>query len=490
MKLREMKLGRGLLLAGTVAFIAAGCASGGGGGPATPRPTTTGPSPSIAEGEAEREDQFTRAAQDFLDDGFGREAIGQQVEADNFFEQAVAQARQAVAADPTNPRAQIILGEAAIATGNFAEGGDAYARALDLRPAYVDETRATREQAWLELYQEGVPFINAGDYPAVIEIYAAADQIYDERPEIKIILGQLLAQEGEYDRAIEVMEEARGIIESPRIEEVDSATAVGWLESADDIDPTIAQSLLQGDRFADAIPVLQTLVDREPDNLQYVFSLATSYQETGQDDSAIALYNEVAERPGLEASEYVELGIGLYQLEEFVDAAAAFGQAAEAAPNDRDALELGVNSLQLAYVGNDTAEASPDETAMWVDLAQRWIDLDPNNPQAYTALAQGLIRTGDQSRNAELLNAAEALDVQVRNLRMTRTRSGATVVGTVTAPGDDAPSEATVTFTFYDANGIALGTETTTVSFAGGSAGLNISFEGEGVEGYGYEIGG
>jgi tetratricopeptide (TPR) repeat protein len=492
MKLREMKLGKGLMLAGAVAFIAAGCAGGGtgSGGGALPPGVPLPESSNADDGEREREDQYTRAAQDFLDDGFAQETLGQQAAADQAFAQALAQARQGVAADPTNPRAQILLGEAAIATDNYAEGGAAYAEALDLRPAYVDETRGVREQAWLALYNEGVPFINSGDYPAVIEIYGAADQIYDERPEIKVVLGQLLASEGEYDRAIAVMEEARAIIESPRIEEVDSATARSWREQADDIDPTIAQSLLQTDRYADAIPVLQSLIDRDPDNLQYVFSLATSYQETDQDDQAIALYNEVAQRSGLEPGDYVELGVGLYQMEEYQDAAAAFGQAAEAAPYDRDALELGVNSLQLAYVGNDSIQASPAEVEMWIDLAGRWIELDPNNPQAYTALAQGLIRTGDESRNAELLNAAEAIDIQVRNLRMIRSRTGATITGSVLASGDDAPSEVTLTFTFYDAAGTTLGTETTTVAIQGGSAGLSIQFDGEAVDGYGYVVGG
>jgi tetratricopeptide (TPR) repeat protein len=488
MKLGETKLGKGLLLAGTLAFIATGCASGGGG--TSMGPASAGPSPqaSAADGEREREDQFTRAAQDFLDDGFAQETLGQQASADLAFGQALDQARQAVAADPTNPRAQILLGEAAIATDNYAEGGEAYAEALELRPAYIDETRGVREQAWLALYNEGVPFINAGDYPAVIEIYSAADQIYGERPEIKVVLGQLLASEGEYDRAIEVMQAARSIIEGPRIEEVDSATARSWREQADDIDPTIAQSLLQLERYADAIPVLQSLADQYPDDLQYVFSLATAYQETDQDDQAIALYNQVAERPGLQAADYLELGFGLYRMEEYLGAHTAFRQASDAAPNDRDALELGVNSLQVYYVDSDSLEASPAEVGAWVDMAERWIELDPNSDRAYIALAQGLIRQGDESRNAELLNAAEALPVVVRNLQMTRTRSGATVVGSALPRGDDAPEQVTIEFTFYDAAGTVLGTETAQLTFQGGSAGLNVQFQGEGVEGYGYEI--
>jgi len=488
-----MKLRNGLLVAGTIAFVAAGCAGGagssGGGMPSsTPAP---GPSSSAASGESEREDAFTRAAQDFLDDGFAAETLGQTDEATAAFQEAVAQAEQAVQSDPTNPRAHILLGEASIEVGAYEQAGEAYAEALELRPAYIEDTRATREQVWVRLYNEGVPLINAADYAGAIEVFGAADQIYGERPEIKIILGQLLAQEQRYEEAIEVMRSAREVIESPRIEEVDTATASSWLEQSADINPTIAQSLLMLEEYGEAVPVLQALIDENPGELQYVFSLATAYTETGQTEQAIELYNEVAAQPGLGAENYLDLGLGLYRLEDYTAAAAAFGQAAEAAPYDRDALELGVNSLQLTFQGNDSIEASPEQVDAWVDMAQRWIELDPYSDRAYVALAQGLARTGDSSEAPEYLNRAESLPFNVRNLQMTRTRGGANVVGSVARRTEDAPSDLTLLFTFYDASGGVLGTETAQITLPAGegaSAGLNVTFEGEGVEGYGYEL--
>ena len=488
-----MKFRNGLLFAGSLAFLAAGCAGGGsgsGGGalpPGLPLPEQT---PAEA-GERPREDDFTRAAQDFLDDGFAQETLGQVEAAAVAFQQAIAQAEQAASADPTNPRAQILLGEAAVEIGDYALAGDAYQRALELRPAYVEETRAFREQQWVRLYNEGIPFINAAEYAEAIEILAAADRIYGDRPEIKVILGQLYAQEQEYELAIASMESARAILDGPRIMEVDSATAAEWIDGAEPIDPTIAQSLLQLERWADAVPVLESLIADRPGELPYVFSLADAFRELDRSAEAIALYNDVAAQSGLEAQEYLQLGIGLYQLDEYRDAAQAFMRAAEVAPYDRDALELGVNSLQLTYVGNEEMEAPADEVAAWVDMAQRWIDLDPNNPQAYTALAQGLSREGDTSRAPELLNTAEALPFSVRNLQMTRTRGGANVVGSISRLSDDAPSNVTLLFTFYDGAGNVLGTETETVALPAGegaSAGLNVDFQGEAVEGYGYSV--
>jgi tetratricopeptide (TPR) repeat protein len=449
------------------------------------------PASSGDSGERPRENQFTRAAQDFLDDGFAAETLGRQAEADAAFQQALEQAQQAVDLDETNPRAWLLLGEAAVSAKEYVRAGEAYERALELRPAYLEETRAQREQTWVTLYQLAAPLVNSGEYEEAIEIFGAADAVYEERPEIKVILGQLLAQEGEYESAIQVLEEAKAIIDSPRVEEMDSTTAANWMDQREDIDPTIAQALMLGEMYTEAIPFLQGMIDAGETDVNYALNLATAYRETEQPDEAARVYEEVAQRDGLEPGDYLQLGIGLYQLEAYEEAAVAFFQATDVAPYDRDALELGVNSLQLTYVQSDSIEAPPETVEQWVDAAQRWLDLDPSNPQAYTALAQGLARTEDASRAPELLNAAGALPINVRNLQMTRTMAGANISGTVSRATEDAPSAVQLLFTFYDAAGNVLGQQPFNGQLpdaVGGSTQITVVFNGGEVDGYGYEV--
>lgn len=492
----------GLLIAGSLAmFAACGGAgtgaprpSGGSGGgalpPGTPLPSQTGGGP-VEAGEREREDQFTRAAQDFLNQGYTAQTQGNDAAAATAFAEAMAQAEAAAAADPSNPRAQILLGEAAVEAGEYEKAGQAYALALVLRPEYEEDTRALREQVWVRLYNEAIPGLQSGDYETALPILAAADRIYGDRPEIKLLLGQVYAQEERYEESIEAMEDARSVIEGPRIEEVDTATARSWREGASDINPTIAQSLVRLERFADAVPVLEELIVERPEELAYVFTLADAFRELDRTAEAIALYNEVAARPGLGAGDYLQLGLGLYRLDEYPDAAQAFMQSAEVAPYDRDALELGVNSLQLYYVGNEEAEATPAEVEAWVDMSERWLELDPHNDDPYQALAQGLARQDDTGRAPELLNAAQALPFLVANLQMTRTRTGANIAGVVRRVTDEAPETVSLLFTFYDAAGNVLGTQPQTVALptgAGAVANFNVTFEADGVEGYGYSV--
>ncbi|HKK93012.1 MAG TPA: tetratricopeptide repeat protein, partial [Longimicrobiales bacterium] len=382
-----MKVRKGLLFAASLLFIGTGCASGGGGGTPASGPGPSGPAPassSAADGERERSDQFTGAAEEYLDDGFAQETIGNQQAADQAFTEALAQARLAVENDPTNPKAHLLLGQAAVENEEWDLAAEAYAEALELRPAYLEERRAEREQMWIQLYNEGAPLINEGDYQTAIAIFGAADAVYSERPEIKILLGQLLAQEQEFDRAIELQEEARAIIESPRIEEVDSATAASWMEEAEDIDPRVAQWMLLSERYVDAIPVLESLVADHPSNLQYVFSLAGAFGQTEQADEAVALYEEVATRSGLSPNDFVRIGLGLYGLDEFLTAADVFSQAIELSRYSRDAYEFGAISL-LQIEQQDSVGLDEEELDQLLEFAEGWVRLDPNSTQAHSA---------------------------------------------------------------------------------------------------------
>ncbi len=490
-----MNLRKGFLFATGLAFAATGCASGGGGGSAAPAmsssPAAAAPVSNPADGERPREDEFTRAAQDFLDDGFAQEMLGQAATAQAALQNAVTQAELAVQADPTNPRAHMLLGEAYLALGRYVEAGNSYEQALELRPAYAAETDAEREQGWVTVYEAAAPLVQAGDYDRSIELFRAADQIYANRPEVKIILGQILVQEGQYDEGIRYLEEADELIDGPRINEVDSATAEGWRERQVVIMPTIASALLTSEQYDRAIPVLESLREREPENIDYVLSLATSFRETGQDDAAKELYTEVASMNGLPSRNYESLGIGLYQFEDYLAAADAFEKATEASVNSRDALELAVNSLQLYYVSGERETPAAD-LDRWVAMAQRWRELDPANSQAFIATAQAMNRRQDMSEAGALMNAAEALPFTVRNLQMTRFGGGATVSGNVMRGASEA-SVAQMRFTFYDSMGNAIGTHDLTVNLPtaeGASSRIDFEFESAGaeVDGYGYEV--
>ena len=89
--------------------------------------------------------------------------------------------------------------------------------------------------------------------------------------------------------------------------------------------------------------------------------------------------------------------------------------------NERDALEMWARSLQI-----DSAYAAVP------DVAERWIELDPNSQNALLIYAQSVNQTGNSQLAGELVQRIDALDVTVDELQMQRYGSGgARVTGTV-----------------------------------------------------------
>lgn len=471
-----MKIRFGLVL--TMALGAGACAGGAStGGSPTPGSTSPAGATMLAQGERPRQDDDTRAAQNALEQAVGAEAEAQ---AETLFLQALTSARAAIAADSTNPLAWRLAGEAAIGAGDFTQADQYLDRAEQLRPIYALETEGIREQAWLDLYQQAAPLVNQGDYEGAAEIFEDANSIYDQRPEVMITLGQIYAQLGEYDRSIENLERAEAIITSDKIEEMDTATARSWREQGADIPLTKATVLAQGGRFEEAVVMFRELVAQDPGNVTLSRNLAAILIQMGNNEEAFQVYDDLLNRPNLTSADLYNIGVGFYQGSDYERAATAFGKAAEASPRDRDAIEMWARSLQI-----DSAYADVPP------VAERWIELDPYNQNAYLILAQAVNQTGDGARASDLVRQIEALEISVNDLQLMQTATGVAVTGSVTNKTLQPGTNVTFNFTFYDTRGNEVGTASETVSV--GTTDSAASFEVdvpnmELVAGYGYTV--
>ena len=54
----------------------------------------------------------------------------------------------------------------------------------------------------MNLYQQGIPYVQTGDYETAIQFFEWANDIYKGRPEANVILGQIYAQLRDHDAAI------------------------------------------------------------------------------------------------------------------------------------------------------------------------------------------------------------------------------------------------------------------------------------------------
>ncbi len=482
-----------LVVAGTLVIMGGCAASSGGGGSSS----SAGPSAALsggtalAQGERPRENDMTREAARHIEQGQESETPE---EAQVHYEMAVQSAQAAIAADSTNPLPYYQLGLAQMGLDDYVAANEALSEAERLRPVYELETMGVRERAWIDLYQEAAPIVNTGDYEGAIEIFKNADAIYDRRPEVKAYMGQLYVQVGEYDAAIASLRGAQEIIGDDELRaEMDSATVASWDETGAQLPIYVTQALMQTQRYGEAAQELQALLAEDPENMNYLRQLASLYVEMDQPEDAQAVYDRMAATGNLSGAEHYAIGVGYYQMENWDGAINSFKTAAEVSVNDRDALEMWSRSVQLAYpTGEDAPEAPAGVLEEMMAAAERWMELDPNNRNAYLILAQTANRMGDQDRAAELVGAIEDLPVIVNNIQLQRfPDGGGLVAGSIMNVSAEAGSMVTIDITFYDEGGAEIASEQTSVTLPAQEAAQAFQVEVSGSQtlaGYGYTV--
>lgn len=473
-----MRLRLGFMLVCVLATTAAGCASAG------------GPSP---DGMRPRETSETRDAESALNLAM----IAGPEQGNENYETALSAALAAITADSVNPLAYKLAGQALIGLDRLDEAAEMLDMAEELRPAYfAEETEAIREGAWIDQYQRAQPMMDAGDYLGAAEVLEGANTIYQQRPEIMVVLGQIYVQEGQPDRAITYLRRADSVIEA-RAEQVDSAMIAEWRITQADIPVQVAQALLSAERYDEAAEELQGLVAQNPDNTLYANNLASIYIQTDQPDLAVDVYEELLERSDLAPSDYYSIGVGFYNIARYDDAADIFEQGVNTAERDRDSVEMWARSIQM-YHTQDTTRMTPESLQEIIGVLERWVELDPNSQAGNLILAQAFNNMGDDDRTVEVIERMEGMTIQVIDLTLRRNPSGgATVVGTVENRNGTPGSQVAMQFTFYDAAGNAIGSQTqqvmlvgpqATQTTAGGRTPIEVVFSSDQqVDGYSYE---
>ena len=474
-----MKIRFGLVLTLALGLGLAGCASGGGGGgaPSAGGATSLGGT-ALAQGERPRQTENTRAAQRHLNDGDGADT---DAEAQEHFALALTSAMAAITEDGRNPLAHRQAALANLSLGNYTAAGNHFDQAAELRPIYEFEDESIREQTWIELYDQAIPLVNSGDYEGSIEFFENANGIYSGRPEAMFTLAQVHASLRNHDAALENIENALAIVNSDKIEEMDSTTAASWREQAAELPLLQAQVYADAGRFEEAVTGYRVLSAENPDDIPIARNLAAILSQMGDEAGAFIEYEKLIQRSDLAATDFYAIGVGFYTGSDYTRAAAAFEGAATRNVNDRDALEMWARSLGLDSVYADVAA-----------VGERWIELDPNAQTGYLLMAQAVNQVGDDSRAGDLIRLIDELVVDVSDLQITRLEDGgARVNGSVGNKTLEAGQTVTLTFTFYTESGDAMGTVTHEVTV--GEEGMKEIFEVEyttadAVGGYGYTL--
>lgn len=418
-----------LPLVAATAVVLAGCASGSGGGGAA------------EEGNPPRDNSHTRSAELFLTQA---QTLGDATK----YTDALSAANNSILEEPTNPRGYFQAGRAQAGMEDYVAADTLFERALELYPAYAEEVRIERENAWIALFNRSIEPMNAGAPEDGIRLLEMAETIFPgQRPEALINLGVGYSNVDRNDEAVDAFGEALELIRNPRLEGADSATVAGWAEQESSVAFNRAQLLSQLERYDEAAAEYQAYLESNPSDVSALSALAAVMSSAGRPDSAQAIYDRLLNQDELEPRDYFNIGVGLYGAEVFDQAAEAFRKVAEVGPENRDAV---YNYAQSLF------EAEDWETLL--SVGRDLVDLDGYNSNSYHILARALINTGDEQEAVRVLQAGEELPFNLENSRLEpRSGGGGSVEAELINNSLAAGETVTVRVHFVSDDGVVIG---------------------------------
>ncbi len=423
------KLRFGLPLAAAVAVVATACASGSGGGGAA------------EEGNPPRDNGHTRSAELFLTQA---QTLGDPAR----YNDAMDAASNSILEEPTNPRGYFQAARAQIGLEDYVAADTLFDKAMELYPAYAEEVRIERENAWIAMFNRSIEPMNAGNPEEGLRFLEMAETIFPRRrPEALINLGVGYSNVNRNDDAIEAFGAALELIRNPTLEGADSATVATWAEQESSVAFNRAQLLSQSERYDEAAAEYHAYLESNPGDISALSNLAAIMSSAGQPDSAQAIYDHLLNQDGLEPRDYFNIGVGLYGAEVFDRAAEAFREVAEVGPENRDAVYNYAQSLFEA-----------EQWEVLLDVGRNLVELDGYNSSSYAILARALINTGDEQEAVRVLQMGEDLAFNLESSQLQpRSAGGGSVTADLINKSLDAGTTVTVRVHFISDDGVTVG---------------------------------
>ena len=271
-----MRFHRGLFLAAGVTAVAGACAAAGTG--AAAGGTGAFPSVACAEGVPATPSPAAVAAQRSL-------LLGRSAE-------AFTAAQAAATAEPGNPQNQFLLGQAAVATGNYEAADSAWDRAAQLCSAFEAEINPERERGWATAFQAGLEAYQQNDTATAMASWQRANALYAGRPDAYYNLGVVYSQRGDMTRATEAYRQTLSVLDRMPADTsaTEMATRAETRQNALAGLLSVGARQFQAEQYGPAIEVFRQLTTIDPNNRDawYNYALALYKQERWADLAPIA----------------------------------------------------------------------------------------------------------------------------------------------------------------------------------------------------------
>lgn len=445
-----MRVQRGMFLALAAAVAVGACAPGA---------TTAGP----GGGARLAETRFTTAAKLQIAQAEGAEGERQE----QLFRQALEQSLQGVQSAPGNPQHHYLAAIAFAGLGDV-EGADSmWNQALEMYPGYAEDIMVAREQAWAMQFNRGVVAYNANDLQRAVQHWEAANRLFDRRPEAYFNLAAVYSAEQQYDRAIQAFQASVAALDREPGRELTPEETAERAESRANALQNLGNLQLFTEQFAAAEQTFRRLTEVQPTSVEARSNLALALARQNRQDDAMAVYRELLGAPNLSPEEMMSVGIGLFQSQQYEQAAQAFRRVTETQAHNRDAW---YNLLNALYAQQRWQDAVP--------VGERLLEMDPLNENAILIMVQAHREARQQQRALQYAERNQAAPVHLDQLQLRQEGSRVTLRGVASGNRARAGTPVRIEFTVFGPQGQPIGTETVTVDAPaqGQTTNFNASF--------------
>lgn len=404
------------------------------------------------------------------------------------YERALESALRSIERDPTNARHYMTAGQSALSLERWVMADTMLTRAEELDPRLAEDIEREREEGWVAAVNVGLQARQAGDLDKALDLFRAADMLYQGRPEAMALMGALHEQRGEPEDAIAAYRRALEVFAQGPPEILPEDAVETWHQERQVATFNLANLLARADRPGDAAEVLGRFLADAPATMdpaarrEALTARAALLTQAGRASEAEAIYEELLGRGDLGATEFLQIGIGMFNAGDYERAVDAFERAAQLSPYSRDAQLNLIQSLHAAAADLEDEPRTPARdqrlNSMYDRLlaaAERVQELDPLNRnllqftlRAYQAKANISAAAEAQrlrARAQEVFRDAQNQVYEVSDFAIDRAGDNASRVrGLFTNLAGTAGEQVTLRFVALDNDGDALDSATTRVT--------------------------
>ncbi|NHZ86685.1 MAG: tetratricopeptide repeat protein [Planctomycetia bacterium] len=310
---------------------------------------------------------------------------------------------KALAVEPENPEIPYLLGDLVYGRKNeWGKMNEMFDRALSLGRDKVilqggtvsDYVAQARERHWVTIYNKGISYFNefrksgeGKDSPILhnaITSFSTATEVNPNNGQSYGILANCLFASGDLDGAIKAI--TTGVAKDPE---------------NFNLTMTAGKMFLAADDKESALIYYKRAVVIDPTNSLARRQLAQTYYDVGEIEMSLATYEDAITKEtdnNLKADLYYNLGVLNMQLGDFQQAEDNFSLAYDYNPHDIDALR------GIAQTFENAEKWSRAEY-----FYRKLIDIEPENPQHYRAMARVLLRQGDTDEAQKYFDKSKQL---------------------------------------------------------------------------------